>query len=309
MRKNLNPAFQLGLAVLVLVALQLTTGCASFPGKQLPQVAPAEYYQVENKPSVYVDASLYTSLRGGGKQAVENFEAKQYFESYLKTSFDEAGIFNEISTNSVDALDMDLTVEIDFTNYGSYGGAVVAGIISGISFGFIPTWVKDKYSLEATVYDNQGNQLQQYHYADHMTTYIHLVFIPFVGSSKRAVEKVSTNMFRNLLNDLSQERFMRQYSQSGRMPETRGAETTQNRQPAQQEKLPSGTEKMEIRVIAPNAVVRLHADAESQVMAEIPVGVRMEVRDKKGEWFFVSFTSGENMVLGYIHQSLVEEIK
>ena len=223
MRKNLNPAFQLGLAVLVLVALQLTTGCASFPGKQLPQVAPAEYYQVENKPSVYVDASLYTSLRGGGKQAVENFEAKQYFESYLKTSFDEAGIFNEISTNSVDALDMDLTVEIDFTNYGSYGGAVVAGIISGISFGFIPTWVKDKYSLEATVYDNQGNQLQQYHYADHMTTYIHLVFIPFVGSSKRAVEKVSTNMFRNLLNDLSQERFMRQYSQSGRMPETRQA--------------------------------------------------------------------------------------
>ena len=44
-------------------------------------------------------------------------------------------------------------------------------------------------------------------------------------------------------------------------------------------------------------------------MAEIPVGVRMEVRDKKGEWFFVSFTSGENTVLGYIHQSLVEEIK
>ena len=38
MKKNLNPVFQIGLAVLVLAVLQLTTGCASFPGKQLKQL-------------------------------------------------------------------------------------------------------------------------------------------------------------------------------------------------------------------------------------------------------------------------------
>jgi len=302
MKKKLTPVQRLGLAVLILAVIQLTTGCASFPGKQLPQVAPGEYYQVENKPSVYVDAGLYSATKRGGKNPVENFEAKQHFESYLETSFNEAGIFSEISTNSIDALDMDLTLEIDFTNYGSHGAATVAGIISGLTFGFIPTWVKDKYRLEAAVLDNQGNQLQQYHYEDHITTYIHLIFIPFAGSMNKAVEKVATNLFRNLLNDLSQERFMEQFSRTGRMPVTQNPEAAQDRQPA-------SAEKAEVRVIADNAVVRLHAEGESQIMAEIPVGVRLEVQDKKDEWYFVSFTSGENTVLGYIHQNFVEEIK
>jgi hypothetical protein len=240
---------------------------------------------------------------------VENFEAKPILSSYVEKSIAESQMFSEVSTNSAQALDMDLTIQIDLTNHGNYTSAIIAGVISGITFCTIPTWIKDKYRLEAIIYDNQGNQLQKYEYEDYVRTYIHLFLIPFIGSAKTAPNKVISNMLRNFLNDLSQERFMQRYSQRGRIPETREVKMRQKRQPAQQKRPPSRTGKMEIRVIVPDAVVRLHPEPESTVLAQIPMGANLEVKEKKGEWYYVTFSKGKDTVMGYIHKDSVEEIK
>lgn len=113
----------------------------------------------------------------------------------------------------------------------------------------------------------------------------------------KPVNKALTSILNEMIRDMTTTTFQNQINM------------TQIRQPAQQTRPQARTEKLNVRVITPNAVVRLYPEPQSTVMAQIPIGANLEVIEKKGQWYLVSFSKEGNTVSGYIHQDSVEEIK
>ena len=297
------------LVLFVAAALQLTTGCASFQGHQLPKVDPFPSRQVENKPTVCVDPKFFTQMKSDQTHPQENLAVRQQFVSFVGNAFAESKMFSRFTTNGFEAKDMDLTIRLDFTNYGSAGSAIIAGLISGLTVGFIPTWVKDHYRLEASVCDAQGNSLREYKYEDHMTTWFHIVLIPFSGSVKRVSERVIMNMLRYLIQEISKEPILAPYFQKRRVDDKKDVAAVPEKAPVAQTNAISRGEKMEVRVIVPQAVIRLHPDPKSPVITPVPMGAKLEVKEKTGNWYQVNFLKEGMIIEGYILQDSVEVIK
>jgi len=284
----------------------LTAACAAFQGHEVPKVDPAQAKQVENKPTVYVEPKFFTQMGGN---AWENLKAQPQFLSFVKNAFADSQVFSRFTTDGSEAKDMDLMIRIKFTNYGSPGSALVAGLITGFTAGMIPSWVTDHYRLEAVVTDPQGSSLKEYKYEDHMKTWFHLFLLPFSGSVKRVSEKVITNMLRFLIQEISTERVLAPHFQKRGVGVKKDAEIVQDKPPVPQKTAIPSQEKIEIRVIAQQAVIRLHADPDSPVISPVPMGAKLDVKEKKGNWYLVSFIKEGLTVEGYILQDSVEVIK
>lgn len=284
----------------------LTAACAAFQGHQIPKIDPAQSKQVANKPTVYVEPKFFTQMGGN---AWENFQAQPQFLSYVKNAFADPQVFSRFTTDGSEAKDMDLMIRIKFTNYGSPGSALVAGLITGLFLGTIPTWVTDHYRLEAVVSDPQGNSLKEYKFEDHVKTWFHLIFLPFSGSVKKVSEKVITNMLRFLIQEISTERILAPYFQKGGVGDKKDAKIVPDKPSVPQKTAIPSQEKIEIRVIAQQAVIRLHPDPDSPVISPVPMGAKLDVKEKKGNWYHVSFIKEGLTVEGYILQDSVEVIK
>ncbi|MBN1271659.1 MAG: hypothetical protein JXB26_05255 [Candidatus Aminicenantes bacterium] len=301
-----KPVLAAGVIFLMAAALFMNSGCASFPANKLPEISASQYPAIQNKPSAYLDVKFFTYLKGKHSQPIENFEVRDKIISLVREVTEESQLFSTFTTDKLRGQEMDYIIQLDFTNYGNYVGAVIAGVISGITFGIIPTWVKDRYRLESIVYDEQGNELQVYKYEDHMTTVFHLVFIPMIGSTQKVPFKVIKNMLKNFYYDLAREEFFQQPRQREIYQEQ-----VEEQQPVVEEQEQPIQEMLEIKVSVANAVVRLKPDPESLVISEVSPGAVLKSIGKKGEWYSVELPEDENgfVVTGYIHQDSVEEIK
>lgn len=302
----MKKCFTAGFSLLIAAAVVMNSGCASFPANKLPEVSPDQYSDVQNKPSACLDVKFFTYLKGKNDHPVENFDIRDKLLSLVSRVTEESRLFRSFTFDKYQGQQMDYIIQLDFTNYGNYTGAVIAGVISGITAGVIPTWVKDRYRLEPVVYDGQGNELRVYRYEDHMTTVFHLVFIPMIGSTQKVPFKIISNMLRNFYYDLSREEFF--VNPSGRSPVQEEAETLD---PAVEEPKRPAQEATEVKVVVVDAVVRLKPDPQSLVISEIPPGAVLKVKGKRGKWYHVELPAEESgfVVTGYIHQNSVEVIK
>jgi len=71
------------------------------------------------------------------------------------------------------------------------------------------------------------------------------------------------------------------------------------------EKIREDTELL-IKVKVTKAIIRLNPEAESEVVAKVPLGTTFAPEKKVGEWYQVSFCDKRGFVLsGYIHESNV----
>ena len=292
--------------VLIAAALIMNSGCASFPAHKLPEISASQYSVVTNKPSAYLDVKFFTYLKGKHPQPVENTEVRDKIISLVRQVTEESQLFSTFTTDNRRGQEMGFIIQLDFTNYGNYVGAVIAGAISGITLGIIPTWVKDRYRLESVVYDEQGNELQVYKYEDHMTTVFHLIFIPMIGSTQKVPFKVIRNMLKNFYYDLSREEFFQQPPQREIYQEH-----VEEHQPVVEEQEQPKQKMFDVKVSVLNAVVRLKPDPESLVVQEVPPGAVLKAKGKVGEWYTIELPADESgfVVIGYIHQDSVEEIK
>lgn len=299
--------FRLISAVLVVAMLQLTTGCASFPGHRIPEAGPSP--KVENKPTVYVDGKFFTLIIGQYDTPMQNFEKGPQWIEIIRRCFDESNMFSRVTTTVSQAKDMDLTIRLDFTNSYNFTSAVVAGVISGLFLFSIPTWGKDTYRLDAAVCDNQGHTLKEYSYEDHVTTWFHMFLLPFIGSVKRVPERVIGNMTKYFFKELSTERALRSYFQKRPLEAKTEKDIAPDRPQTPQRPSTPIQEKIELRVVVPQAVIRLHPNPDSPVITPVPLGAKLNVKEKTESWYAVTFQKEGMTIEGYIHQDSVEVIK
>jgi hypothetical protein len=186
---------------------------------------------------------------------------------------------------------------------------LVADIVTGVTFFGFPTWRKDAFKLDAVVRDYRGNTLKEYAYEDHVTTWRHMFLLPFIGSAKKAPERVITNMMRYFLRELSTERILQPYFQNKRGDERAEEALVREKPPVAQITTIPRVEKMDVRVIVPQAVIRLHPNPDSPVITPVPMGATLEVKEKTGNWYQVTFLKEGIVVGGYIHENSVEVIK
>jgi len=62
----------------------------------------------------------------------------------------------------------------------------------------------------------------------------------------------------------------------------------------------------EVQVVGDNALLRATASEESRMLAKIPVGTRLELTGKKGDWYRVKYSQEDSiLVVGFIHGAKV----
>jgi hypothetical protein len=298
MKKN-NQTFYSWLGMIVLaVFASMNSGCASFAGHELPEVTPSQYPGIQAKPSIYLDVMFITDIN----QPVENREGTAQLKNLVGQLTDESGLFSHYTTDKTRADEMDYRIQLDVVNFGNQTAAMLAGIISGVTLGIIPTWVKDHYRLEGMVFDSKGNELRLYTYKDHVTTWFHLIFIPMTKSTKEIPWKVITNMIRNFYLDLAREPFFSQPARHGPSKKKQAPrETTEPR------RIPL-SEVTKIEVTAEHAVLYLNPDIHSAEITTIPAGTVLKGIEIAGDWYRVALPPDENgyVIEGYIHKSQVK---
>ena len=180
------------ISVAVALAFFVSTGCASFAKHKLPEasvVAVAE--------PVESTFDLTWTMHVGAKTRPE-----PALQRILETEFSE--IMTETGALTLRrGMQGDVHVSVQMRNHGSRGAAVTAGLISGLTFGAIPTWATDHYELKARVTTKSGDTVN-YLLEDSMRTVIWLPLIlltPFL-SPEDVSRNVRANMYRTLVANM-----------------------------------------------------------------------------------------------------------
>ncbi|MHC4942980.1 MAG: hypothetical protein ACYTG7_08180 [Planctomycetota bacterium] len=185
----------LHLVILALCAWA-ASGCAAFPGKQLPLITDD---QIQARPDMPGISYSLKCLQFGN----ENARGKPHLRSMVKAAFYRANLFPAyVETDNHGGYHL----EIQFENTGNLGLAFLSGFISGMTLLIVPGYAKDEYILTVTLIKDYQFQ-KQYVYEDHMSTWIQILLIfvfPFYLPQPTA-EEIIDNMFMNLMYDLSRD--------------------------------------------------------------------------------------------------------
>lgn len=175
------------------ILMVLLSGCASFHGGELPEVAYSQIVPPGNKPHVTYDVTY--EFRGNQddkallKITQEVFIRSEYFATYVAK--DDEGGFH---------------ISLAMVNSGDADKAILSGFICGLTLFIIPAYAKDEFTLNAEV-KKDGKLVKRYLYRDTMSTWAQLLLIfitPFYWPTNVA-EEVWENMVLNFMHDLSRD--------------------------------------------------------------------------------------------------------
>lgn len=186
------------LPVLLLVAI-LISGCASFPGNDLPRYTYEQIPQLEPKPSIDYDLRFMSF-------GSDNTAAVKILQEEVEKVFNESKIFQ---THSAITDKSKYHFSMVLRNEGNAGLAFLSGFMSGMTLTLVPAYARDEYILTVDV-KNDGELIKTYKYSNHMDTWLHLAMI-FL-TSKRYPDKIARDVFddmiRNFLHDLQKDKLL-----------------------------------------------------------------------------------------------------
>ncbi|MEH6367791.1 MULTISPECIES: hypothetical protein [Pseudomonadaceae] len=170
------------LGILVITATLMTSGCAAFKANDLPTLD-RESYAVQNQQPVKV----FSSWRGREGSAAH----KRHFDTAIRAS----GCCDIVDT----ADQADIVIDGVAVDHSTPGAAIPA-MISGFTFGVIPSWAKLRVHLKATAIE--GEKEYKYDVSDSATMVIWLPMLlamPFTGNPLTVEQDVYQNTYRNLV--------------------------------------------------------------------------------------------------------------
>lgn len=184
-----------GIVFVFLLAIILS-GCASFPGKDLPRYTYQDLKASEGKASVSYDAR-FIALGNENSKAAETFKNK--VERVLKSS----NSFEKISTA---AASEEYHFSFLLKSEGNYPLAFISGFISGFTFTVLPGFARDEYTLTVDV-KKQGQLVKQYQYKQHVDTWIQLFLIALTvkHSPVDVTEQAVDDLLMNFMHDFQQD--------------------------------------------------------------------------------------------------------
>jgi hypothetical protein len=177
-----------------LFATLTASGCASFPGKELPVYTNEQISVPEKKMRATFDVKFVAP-------GSENKKIVPLLEQEIERILTGSRVFEAAEPNKTDG---EYHYSMMFRDEGNQTLAFLSGFISGLTFTVIPAYARDKYVLNVEV--KQGDKvLKAYTYRDHMDSWIQVLLIvvtpmywpPDVSKS------VLNNMVMNFVHDFS----------------------------------------------------------------------------------------------------------
>ena len=173
------------LGTLVIASVVMTAGCAAFKFNELPPVNASSYAVTNAQP-----VKVYSNWTGGGGAASPALQQK-YFEAALRSSgcCDIVTVPEQadVVINGTDAFRMT-------------PGAGIPAMLSGFTFGVIPSWATTGTQLRVGV--TAGGAEHRYNVSDSATMVAWLPMIlamPFTGSPLTVEREMTENAYRTLV--------------------------------------------------------------------------------------------------------------
>lgn len=174
------------------------TGCASFPGDQVPETTLPSMASYQQRPSVFVDFTFYQG-KVGDADAVEVPQARDALKPQLEASLRDSGLFSRYTLDEFQKQPGDYTLKLNVYNSGASGAAMLSGFISGFTFMVIPATAKDEYTMTLQVLDAQNQPVLAGQNNESVRTWMGLIFIPMMAFSPA---EAINDSFRRQLNAL-----------------------------------------------------------------------------------------------------------
>ncbi|MBI5143161.1 MAG: hypothetical protein HZA20_13380 [Nitrospirae bacterium] len=188
------------LFALLLVAVTVSSGCASFPNKEIGAVdAMPDVSAYQHKPSAYIEVKFYRSE----PEAVDKTEMPQATEmltGIVKSVLDKSSLFGSYTMEPDKANGNDYQIKMYVYNHASSGAAMAAGFITGYTLGLIPSFATDNYSMVIEIYDNNMNLVEKKRTNDSVETWFGIWLVPMMSQSPNKVTgEVLENMVKHSL--------------------------------------------------------------------------------------------------------------
>ncbi|HDY97431.1 MAG TPA: hypothetical protein ENH72_02970 [Pseudomonas sabulinigri] len=171
------------LGMLVIASILMTSGCAAFKANNLPTVDKASY-TVQNQERVKV----FSTWKAREGEAMH----KNYFDAAIRTS----GCCDIVGDREQADLVVDGTSVDEFNK-----AALIPAMISGFSFGVIPSWANIPIHLRVTA-TSSGEQ-HTYDLADSatMVTWLPMLLaMPFTGHPVTTEKDMTQNAYNTLVS-------------------------------------------------------------------------------------------------------------
>ena len=185
--------------ILFLAVLFMTTGCASFPGKQLPTYATSQISAPEKKISATYDVKL---VGIDGAPYTQPIVVKS-FDDKVQKVLSSSSIFSDLKSG-FEQSDYHYSFVMRNDGIPPLPIAMLNGFVTGFTFGLVPAFARDIYIM--TIEVKQGDRvIKTYAYQDHMDSWIHLFLIVLTPFNFPTVvsDKVVDNMMMNFVFDFS----------------------------------------------------------------------------------------------------------
>lgn len=170
-------------------------GCASFPGKDLPNYTYADLPQAPaEKSCLIISDDLKEEDREQTIAVADKLEKSGYF---LKAP--------EHCT-PVEGTQIKNSLRIEFQNEikaGNMAVAIASGFVSGATFLILPGYARDEYVMKAHLKTDKSDR--EYVYREHMDTWFHLsmIFLMPGRTPPTTVRSIYDKMIMNFLYDYS----------------------------------------------------------------------------------------------------------
>ncbi len=191
---------RISVACSMVFCLFVFSGCAaSFPGKDLSNLNYNQLVVTTPKRPVFVSVSVFN------RDNTLNLGASAIFKEKLERDLAASNLFSSVSSGSTTTgLQLKYTIETDGTP------AVVArlaGMVSGFTFGLIPTHVTDEYFMSVEAWDN-GKLLKKYDFDNSTGTWISIFMIPFGDKAGKVTDRILDDMSIQALSAISNDKLL-----------------------------------------------------------------------------------------------------
>lgn len=184
---------------LLVFGLWLMSGCASFPGRDLPVYSYADLALAPADKLCLVTAATAT-LSDGDREIIDTTLAMLEKSGYFQRAPGQCAPNREEEQTSI---------QWDFRNdtrAGNRAVAFISGFISGFTFTIVPGFGRDEFQLTVRLRKND-QVVKEYVYREHIDTWTHFSLLLMMSDHKPrdAVREVYTRMIMNFLHDYSRD--------------------------------------------------------------------------------------------------------
>ncbi len=177
---------------LSILTAAIVSGCASFPGRELPIYAYEQIPAMEKKIYASFDVKAF-GPRG------ENKKFEQRLEKEIQKILTQSLAFAQLEPNKNDG---EYHYSFVYRDEGNEALAFLSGFISGFTLAVVPAYARDNYILSIDV--KQGDKLiKTYTYRDHMNSWIEalLLVVTPIYWPPAVAQSIFDNMLMNFVHD------------------------------------------------------------------------------------------------------------